>query len=117
MIHDTAADALFVAERIKSGRTQVERIRSVLEIAEPLLGVDRDAGQRGYIRKQQDNWLFITRDTADTIYFPLQAPPQLRGRPRYRWIDGPTPDIRLGFLTETAREFQAQEITPSYPGT
>ena len=37
-------DALFLPETLKRGRTLYERIDSILEIAEPLLGVDRAAG-------------------------------------------------------------------------
>src|SRR5579885_1333645 len=97
-------DALFVPERMKRGRTLYERMCSILDVAEPLLGVDRAAGQRAYIRRQGDGWLFVTRDPMDTIYFPLNTP--LRGRPRYDWIDG-ADGIRRGYLVAEAREFEA----------
>lgn len=93
-------DALFVPEAMKRGRTLFERIESILAIAEPMLGVDRALGDRAFIRRQGDGWLFVTRDPQDTIYFPLDSP--LRGRPRYRWSDG-ADGIRRGHLVpETA---------------
>ena len=93
-------DALFIPERMKRGRTLYERIDSILEVAEPLLGADRSRGDRAYIRRQGDGWLFVTRDPEDTIYFPLNTP--LRGRPRYRWLDG-ADGIRRGYLVPEAR--------------
>lgn len=115
---DNRADAIFMPESMKRGRTQVERIRSVLSIAEPLLGVDRARGERGWIRKHEPNYLFIVRDhkdaaeLKDTVYFPATAPGDLRGKPRYRWIDGPIPGVRLGYLTEAAREWTAPKFDP-----
>lgn len=93
-------DALFIPERMKRGRTLYERIDSILEVAEPLLGVDRARGDRAYIRRQGDGWLFVTRDPEDTIYFPLNTP--LRGRPRYQWLDG-ADGVRRGYLVPEAR--------------
>lgn len=94
------ADALFYPEKLKRGGTFAERVDSVLDVAEPMLGVDRPRGERGYIRKQDGGWLFITKDIADTINFPITHP--LRGRPRYQWVDGPD-GIRLGYLVAEAR--------------
>ncbi len=93
-------DALFVPDRLKSGRTMKDRMNSVLDIAEPLLGVDRRSGGRAYIRKQPGGQLFITRDPEDTIYHVLTSP--LRGRERYAWLAG-LDGIRRGWLTEAAR--------------
>lgn len=92
-------DALFVPEKMKRGRTLWDRMTSILDIAEPILGVDRSSGDRAYIRRQGDGWLFVTRDPEDTIYFPLNTP--LRGRPRYNWIDRPD-GIRRGYLVPEA---------------
>jgi hypothetical protein len=91
-------DALMVPESAKRGRTLRERIDSVLAITEPLLGVDRDKGERAWIRRQGDGWLFITKDPADTIYWPLTSP--LRGRDRYEWVMGEG-GIKRGYLTPT----------------
>jgi hypothetical protein len=88
-------DALFVPENMKRGRTLWERMNSILDVAEPMLGVDRTKGDRAYIRRQGDGWLFITKDPEDTIYYPLRTP--LQRRPRYVWIDGPD-GIRRGYL-------------------
>jgi hypothetical protein len=96
-------DALFVRESAKRGRTLIERINSILDIAEPMLGVVRQEGERGYIRRQGDGWLFITKDPNDTIYWPLRTP--LQGRPRYHWGDG-ADGIRRGYLMAEARHEQ-----------
>jgi hypothetical protein len=96
-------DALFVPEKMKRGRTLWERMNSILDIAEPMLSVDRSTGVRAYIRRQGDGWLFVTRDSQDTIYFPLNTP--LRGRPRYNWLDG-TDGIRRGYLVPEARNVE-----------
>lgn len=92
-------DALLIPEAMKRGRTLLERVESILAIAEPMLGVDRAREDRAYIRRQGDGWLFVTRDPQDTIYFPLNSP--LRGRPRYRWLDG-ADGIRRGHLVSEA---------------
>jgi hypothetical protein len=88
-------DALFVPESMKRGRTLWDRMNSILDIAEPMLGVDRSKGDRAYIRRQGDGWLFITKDPEDTIDYPLRTP--LQRRPRYVWIDG-LDGIRRGYL-------------------
>ncbi len=92
-------DALFIAESLKRGRTFAERLGSVLDLAEPILGVDRRAGQHAYVRKHTGGQLFITRDPADTIYHCTTSP--MRGRDRYVWMAGPD-GIRRGWLTEAA---------------
>jgi hypothetical protein len=92
-------DALMVPEKMKQGRRQIERINSILDIGEPLLGIDRSLGERAYVRRQGDGWLFVTKDPQDTIYFPLRSP--LQGRPRYDWIDCEN-GIRAGYLTTEA---------------
>jgi hypothetical protein len=84
-----------VPERLKRGRTLRERIGSICDLAEPILVVDRDAGEHAWIRRQEGGWLFITKDPNDTIYHPLNSP--LRGHPRYDWIEGPD-GIRRGWL-------------------
>ncbi len=93
-------DALMVPEKLKRGRTLFERMCSILDFAEPMLGVDRSKGERAYIHRQPRGWLFLTKDQFDTIYHPLRTP--LQGRPRYAWIDGQD-GIRRGYLTEAAR--------------
>jgi hypothetical protein len=100
-------DALFIPEKMKRGRTLYERMNSILEIAEPLLGVDRARGDRAYIRRQGDGWLFVTRDSHDTIYFPLNS--ALRGRPQYHWLDGADGIRRGHFVTEAMNDRRASE--------
>ena len=88
-------DALFLPETIKAGARQIDRINSVLEVAEPMLGVDRGRGERAYIRRQPGGRLFITRDPADTLLHPVGHP--LEGADRYRW--SPRADgVEFGFL-------------------
>lgn len=95
------ADALLIPARCRQGRTQVERIRSIARIADPLLGVDPDRGECAWIRTVPiDDYLFISRDGNDTLLFPLNSP--FRGRPRYDWIDG-ADGIRRGYLVPEAR--------------
>src|SRR5262245_22651183 len=99
-------DALFLRESVKRGRTQIERINSVLDIAEPILGGERAKGERGWIRRQPGGWLFITKDPRGTIYWPLDNP--LRGKDRYVWVDGGD-GMRRGWLTEEARDARRDE--------
>ena len=90
------ADAILIPVRYRQGRTQLERIRSIDRIADPLLGVARDRGECAWIRTAPiDGHLFVTKDGDDTLYFPLSSP--FRGRPRYHWLDGPD-GIRRGHL-------------------
>jgi hypothetical protein len=95
-----APDALLVPAKLKRGRTLFERMCSILDLAEPMLRVDRSKGERAYIREQPQGWLFITKDQFDTIYHPLRTP--MQGRPRYTWLDGQD-GIRRGYVTEAAR--------------
>jgi hypothetical protein len=84
----------------KSGARMSERVRSICEIAEPLLSVDYAAGERAWIRQQPHGRLFITRDPADTIAFPIGHP--RAGRPRYHWERRPD-GTEIGYLTEDAK--------------
>lgn len=108
----THPDALLIQESLKTGSTVFKRMNSVLDIAEPILGVDRGKGERAYVRRQGDGWLFITCDHTDTLYFPLRC--RLRGRPRYRWTE-PVNGIRQGFLTPQAREFAISSVNTAPP--
>ena len=91
-----------------SGARVFERVRSAADFADPLLEVDAAAGERSYIRKQPHGRLFVTRDPADTIYFPTSHPRS--GQPRYRWEKRPG-GIEIGYLVDGAaiarREGQA----------
>jgi hypothetical protein len=106
-------DALFVPERMKHGDSVIERVNSILRFAEPMLGIDRNAGGRAYIRRQGHGVLFISPDLSDSINFPLNTP--FRCRPRYRWIDRPD-GIRLGYLVPEARELKAPAFDPIKAG-
>ncbi len=93
-------DALFLPEAWKKGETQLDRIDSILTIAEPLLNVDRSLGERAYIRRQPGGRLFVTPDPHDTLQFPVGHPRE--GKPRYHWIERPD-GSEQGFLVEEAR--------------
>jgi hypothetical protein len=105
-------DALSIPGRYKRGRTQGERINSIAQIAEPMLGVDRANGERAYIRQQGFGgavWLFVTRSPDDTLCGPRNSP--FRGRPRYDWIDRPD-GIRLGYLKDIFRHVELEPFDP-----
>ena len=80
-------DALMFSSAQKRGARLVDRVASIAAMAEPLLGIDRAAGERAWIRQQPHGRLFITRDPADTICFPREH--RLSGQPRYRWEKQP----------------------------
>jgi hypothetical protein len=93
-------DALLIPESWKKGQTQLDRIDSILAIAEPLLHVDRAQGRRAYIRRQPGGRLFVTADPLDTLQFPVGH--EQEGKARYRWVatvDG----CEHGFLNEDVR--------------
>lgn len=93
-------DALYIPAGRKVGSRMGDRVGSICDIAEPLLGVDRSAGQHAWIRQLRDGWLFVTADLNDTIYFARDDP--RAGRPRYAWVDQPD-GTRFGYLVEGAR--------------
>ncbi len=93
-------DALILPETWKKGATQLDRIDSILAIAEPLLNIDRSKGERAYIRRQPAGRLFVTGDPQDTLQFPLGHPQE--GRPRYHWVANPD-GSEHGFLVERTR--------------
>jgi hypothetical protein len=94
-------DALILPADRKAGVRMSERVRSICGIAEPLLGVDRGAGERAWIRQQPHGCLFITRDNTDTMLFPLDHP--RAGQPRYRWVRQPD-GVEVGYLARENHE-------------
>lgn len=98
---DSTFDALIIPESRKRGDTQLDRIDSILRIAEPLLGVDRSRGEKAYIRRQPGDKLFITANPQDTLTFPVGHP--LQGRARYGWSVHPDGTER-GTLVAEARD-------------
>ncbi len=99
-------DALFLPPSFRVGRTRFERVHAVSRIAEPLLEVNYAAGERAWIRKMHDNWMFITKSMEDTIYMVDDS--GMPGKSRYEWInrgDG----IRFGYLTDAARDWEEQK--------
>lgn len=91
-------DALFIPESWKRGETQLDRIDSILQVAEPLLGVDRSRGEKAYIRRQPGGRLFITANPADTLSFPVGH--SLQGRARYVWTTHPDGTERGTLIAE-----------------
>jgi len=73
-----------IPERLKTGARMSDRIASVSDIAEALLGVDRSKGELARIRIQPGGRLFVTKDVHDTILFPTDH--ERSGRPRYNWV-------------------------------
>jgi hypothetical protein len=92
-------DALIMPESMKHGRRLVQRVGSICDLAEPLLGLDRSAGQRAYIRQQPPGRLFVTPNLRDTILFPHGH--ARAGQPRYRWEKGED-GIERGYLIDGA---------------
>jgi len=92
-------DALFLSASRKRGARLVDRVGSIADIAELLLGADRSAGQRAYIRQQGNDWLFVSLAVEDTIFFPTSHPRS--GQPRYAWVNQPD-GSRFGYLVEGA---------------
>ena len=93
-------DALMVPESIKRGKTQLDRIDSVLSVVEPLLQVKRP-GERAYIRRQPGGMQFISRNPRDTLYHANGT--DLEGKPRYQWEDADVPGvtgIQVGYLID-----------------
>ena len=97
---DQHPHALIIPEAWKKGETQLERIDSILGLAEPILGVDRSRGHRAYIRRQPGGCLFVTADPHDTLRFLVGHPDE--GRPRYHWVSRPD-GSKHGYLIKDIR--------------
>jgi hypothetical protein len=89
-------DALFLPAQPASGKI-FDRVAAVCRLTEPLLECDYRAGEHVYIRKQPHGRLFVTRDPADTIYFPIGH--ARSGEPRYRW-ERREGGVEVGYLVE-----------------
>lgn len=100
MLDAARPDALFLPANLRKGCRMAERVKSICDIAEPLLGVDHGSGERAQIRVQSHDWLFITKSSLDTINFPTHH--HRAGQPRYCWVDQPD-GSRFGYLVEGAR--------------
>jgi hypothetical protein len=93
-------DALMLPQDRKQGARMVDRVASIADIAEPILGIDRTRGQRAYIRLQPNGKLFISPDVRDTILFAKDH--ERDGLPRYHWILQPD-GSELGYLVDSAQ--------------
>ncbi len=92
-------DAIMLPAGLKSGARMSDRVRSICEIAEPLLGVNFAGGERAWIRQQPHGRLFVTREKSDTLLHTLEH--RRAGQPRYRWAPGPN-GAELGYLIDEA---------------
>ena len=93
-------DALMLPQDRKQGARMVDRVASIADIAEPLLGINRTRGERAYIRLQPNGKLFITPNVLDTILFPKDH--ERDGLPRYRWILQPD-GSEFGYLVDSTK--------------
>jgi len=97
-------DAVLIPSSCKRGSNSREKIHSILDIAEPALGVDKAAGEHAYYRSvpftspDGSSYNLATRDPYDTFLHPTGHPREKQ--PRYRWEDGEG-GIRFGFLIES----------------
>jgi hypothetical protein len=98
MTNDRRPDALMLPQDRKQGARMVDRVASIADIAEPLLGIDRTIGERAYIRLQPNSKLFITANVLDTILFPKDHARD--GLPRYHWILQPD-GSEFGYLVDS----------------
>lgn len=94
-------DAVILPAAFKTGARVVHRLKSILKVAEPILEVDRAAGERAWIRRQPDLTLFVTRDVADSLLF--RTGHDREGESRYKWT--PQPDgSQIGVLVDGAND-------------
>lgn len=93
------ADAVMMDESRKKGSTQYARVSSILDIVEPLMGLDPVKGEKGYMRRQPGGTVYVSPDPLDTINYPTGHPKE--GQPRYNWVVSTTdPGISLGYLKD-----------------
>jgi hypothetical protein len=94
-------DALMLPQYRKIGLRMVDRVASIADIAEPLLGVNRKGREGAHIRLQKDGRLFITKSIFDTLNYPTDHP--FDGHPRYAWVKQPDGSEWGYLLAESAR--------------
>jgi hypothetical protein len=99
-------DALMLPQDRKQGARMVDRVASIADIAEPLLGINRTRGERAYIRLQPNGKLFITPNVLDTILFPKDH--ERDGLPPYHWILQPD-GSEFGYLVDPARPYRGTD--------
>lgn len=99
-------------ERLGMATVATAAVRVVSAIAEPLLGVDRGAGERVYVRVTGAHEFFVSKDPRDTILFPADGP--RRGEPRYEWTGKPD-GIQMGYLLDRCGPVGAGEPEPASP--
>jgi len=94
---DKTPYALMIPQGLKTGARMSDRLAPVVDIAEPLLVVDRQKGERAYFRIQPGGRLFATKNVHDTILFPKGH--ERDGRPRYNWVPQEN-GVEYGYLLE-----------------
>jgi len=86
-------DALMLPQSWIRGKRLPDRVASILDRADPILGGP------GRIRMMPHGRLFLTCSIEDTILFPTDHPRS--GQPRYRWERQPD-GSEWGYLVEGA---------------
>jgi hypothetical protein len=89
-------DALFIPASRKRGSGLIDRVGSIADVAEPLLGTRRGGA---YIRQQPNDWLFVSPHPDDTILYPTS---DVRSGPRYVWVMQPD-GMQFGYLIDEAQ--------------
>ena len=69
---DGKPDAVMIDQKKAVGDRLLDRLKSVTDISDAILGVDRKKGERSLVRLQPPPWdkAFITKSLDDTINFP-----------------------------------------------
>lgn len=94
MIPESAADGPVVS-KLKD----LDKIKRICGIAEPILGLDRDKGEFAYARHQKrQKAYFVSGDVKAQLYHPHDS--ELAGKPRYRWE--PVGELQYGYLIDAA---------------
>ena len=84
----------------KQGANKFQRTDAMLNLIEPMLGLDKTQGQTGHIRVQPGGMIFVTGNPRDTIRYPTVNDEGKVG-PRYNWVQSTAdPDIYLGYLKD-----------------
>ena len=77
-------DAVRIPGNWAAGNSSVDRQISIVDAVEPMLGVDRSVGERGWCGSLPNGEFFCTKRTDSTLFFPKMH--RLEGHPRYNWV-------------------------------
>ena len=107
-----ARRSILCPKPIKVGRTDLRPRRRGLPGRRAAARVDYAGGERAYIRKQPHGRLFITRDPADTIFFPDRPRPVRRSRGTAG--SGGRTGRRLGYLIRCLNDRRDSKRKPNF---